>query len=263
MAHVRRGSRAWFGVLLAAAGTLATGAADPTDAPREVEPFIVGGHRASIKEHPWVVYLTTANGYQYCGGVIAAPDKVITAAHCVDKRDPASLRIVAGREDRQSSEGVVAGLKSVWVHPGFKSTAEGDDLAVVTLDRKVPYPTLPLATPADATLYQPGTKAAVLGWGDLKESGQSSRYLMKAVVPVMTDGECAKAYKEYKADKMVCAGYPDGKIDACQGDSGGPLVAGGRLIGLVSTGEGCARPGKPGIYTRMAAYTGVIQQQVG
>lgn len=36
-----------------------------------------------------------------------------------------------------------------------------------------------------------------------------------------------------------------------QADSGGPMVShDDGLIGIVSTGIGCARPGLPGIYTR-------------
>ena len=69
---------------------------------------------------------------------------------------------------------------------------------------------------------------------------------------------------------MMCAGYLHGGKDACQGDSGGPLVARPKavptrrvanaisaeapwtLVGLVSAGFSCARPGQPGIYHRVA-----------
>jgi hypothetical protein len=55
---------------------------------------------------------------------------------------------------------------------------------------------------------------------------------------------------------MICAG--EAGRDSCQGDSGGPLVADAdptsatdfRLVGIVSTGYGCALDGFPGIYTR-------------
>lgn len=47
---------------------------------------------------------------------------------------------------------------------------------------------------------------------------------------------------------MLCAHDEAGEHDACQGDSGGPLVTSGYLIGVISTGEGCASKEYPGIY---------------
>lgn len=48
-----------------------------------------------------------------------------------------------------------------------------------------------------------------------------------------------------------------------QADSGGPMVTKENvLIGIVSTGVGCARPGLPGIYTRVSEYSHWIEDSI-
>lgn len=67
--------------------------------------------------------------------------------------------------------------------------------------------------------------------------------------------------KNNNRGKAICAGETAGGRDACQGDSGGPLLCKSLadeeewyLAGVVSHGEGCAREGTAGIYTRISLY---------
>ncbi|GAB1514584.1 S1 family peptidase [Actinophytocola sp. KF-1] len=223
---------------------------------------IVGGDRASIADHPYVVYLTTADGFQFCGGTLVDDNKVVTAAHCTVGKQPDDVQVVAGREDKESTAGTVSAVKEIWVHPDFTDVRSGSDVSVLTLTERLPYQSLDLPRGDDADLYKTGQPGLILGWGRVAADGQPSRYLLKASVPVMADPDCTKAYPAYKAQAMVCAGVPQGGVDSCQGDSGGPLIVDGKLAGITSWGEGCAAAGKPGVYTRLAAYRDVLEDQV-
>jgi secreted trypsin-like serine protease len=64
---------------------------------------------------------------------------------------------------------------------------------------------------------------------------------------------------------MICAGLDVGGKDSCQGDSGGPLLVRDNqdramLVGVVSWGEGCARPNKYGIYSKVDSVSDWITQ---
>jgi len=228
----------------------------------DVSPMIVGGTRASTATYPWVVYLASTSGSQFCGGTLVKANKVVTAAHCVSGRSASSTRVVHGRDDKQSTAGTVASVTRIWVHPSYRSATAGFDVAVLTLDRNISSATLPLATPSDTALYAAGNSALILGWGTTSSGGSASRYLLKANVPLTSDATCRTAYPQYSNSSMICAGFPQGGVDTCQGDSGGPLVFGGKLIGDTSWGRGCAGAGYPGVYGRIATYYDVITAQL-
>ncbi|HEX2131083.1 MAG TPA: serine protease [Actinophytocola sp.] len=248
------------------AASVSTASADQT--PADVQPKIIGGEETTIEENPFVVALTTPGGFQFCGGSIVAPNKVVTAAHCTEGSSPSDIQVVAGRTSLSGGGGTVAGVTDIWIHPQWDSGALVNDASVLTLDTELSQAPIALASPADGALYAEGATSTVLGWG-VTDSGSPSDTLRKVSVPVTSDDTCSSAYPgSYDPASMVCAGLPEGGKDSCQGDSGGPLegvTADGtrKLIGIVSWGQGCAEPNFPGVYGRVAAFHDLIQQQIG
>ncbi|MER7764827.1 serine protease [Streptomyces sp. NPDC097619] len=268
-----------FARTLAGALTLAAGAAvaplAPV-APAAADSVVVGGRPALVDDTPWVVALSSRDRFggtragQFCGGVVVAPTKVLTAAHCLARQvlggsveAVRDLRVIAGRTELRAGEGREIALLEARVNPAYDRYTNAGDLAVLTLAEPLPRAhVLPMAGPGDEA-YAPGTEATVFGWGDTTGYGDYAGSLRSAPVTVFDDVACGRAYPggpegRYLPGAMVCAGDPAGGRDACQGDSGGPLVARGRLIGLVSWGRGCGRADSPGVYTRIAPLTGFV-----
>ncbi|MER5500655.1 MULTISPECIES: trypsin-like serine protease [unclassified Streptomyces] len=269
-------SRTAFRALTGAFALVAAAAAIPFASPARAaeDGIVVGGQPAHVKDSPWVVALSSRDRFgearagQFCGGVVVAPKKVLTAAHCLSRealgvevgavRD---LRVIAGRDDLRETGGQEIPVRSTWTNPAFDPVTNAGDLAVLTLADALPEKSTIQMAGAGDEAYAPGTGAVVYGWGDTSGNGDYAWSLRSAKVSVLPDSACAQAYPggrngTYDPSAMLCAGELLGGYDACQGDSGGPLVARGRLIGLVSWGNGCARAGNPGVYTRISAAIG-------
>ncbi|WP_217223631.1 trypsin-like serine protease, partial [Streptomyces anulatus] len=94
--------------------------------------------------------------------------------------------------------------------------------------------------------------------------GSQQRHLLKADVPFVSDADCQSAYSDLVPGEELCAGLLDtGGVDSCQGDSGGPMFRKDDAdewiqVGIVSWGQGCARPNYPGVYTEVSHFAGDI-----
>ncbi|MEU0194016.1 serine protease [Streptomyces afghaniensis] len=265
----RRFVRALARPLVVAAAVSALSVA--SSAPVAADKVVIGGFPVDASESPWTVALSSRDRFggtragQFCGGVAVGRSTVLTAAHCLDEevlggppervRD---LRVIAGRTDLLSDRGgQEVAVRETWVNPDYDSVSNVGDFAVLTLAEPLSAGSaITMAADGDPA-YAVGGAATVYGWGDVSGAGEYPNSLRAARVRVLPDALCEEAYPgdtdgTYDARSMLCAGEAKGGRDACQGDSGGPLVAQGRLIGLVSWGIGCGRPGSPGVYMRVS-----------
>jgi secreted trypsin-like serine protease len=246
-----------FAALATSAGPSA--AAPPPTQPGDVSPMVVGGSPAAKGEFPWMVRLSMG-----CGGAMYSEQLVLTAAHCVNGTgNNTGITASYGMVDLQDSSAVKRTSTYVYKNPGY-GTSTGGDWAFVKLASPITGAALlPIAKTKD---YDTGT-FTIAGWGDTSEGGSSSRYLLKAQVPFVDDTTCKNAgsyYSDLIFNAEICAGnMANGGVDTCQGDSGGPMFRRDSnnawiQVGIVSHGDGCARPNAPGVYTEVSSFAAAI-----
>jgi secreted trypsin-like serine protease len=241
-----------------AVAALCAAAAAPSSA-------VVGGNDASPGEYPSVAEITF--GPFLCTGTLIAPTWVLTAGHCSNitagtVASPASwpaplISVRVGGATQ--SDGERLGVSRVVMHPDYLLTS-GYDISLLQLSSSSTMAPTQLAGAGERSIWTAGTMETIVGWGVTSEGGSQPDRLQEAQVPITTDSYCAGAYSDFDPQTMVCAGFPEGGVDTCQGDSGGPMFGHSstgalRVVGTTSFGEGCARPGKPGVYARVADDT--------
>ncbi len=221
---------------------------------------IVGGVEAIKGEFPFIVSLQGSYGGHFCGGSLIKKDWVLTAAHCV----PGGIKTVyVGLFDQSQLAGAEKfAVDKVIQHPDYNKKPQDFDYALVLLKGASKAAPVALNTAEIAG----NTDLITAGWGYTEENGTIPNVLRKVTVPSVTADACSAAYPGSITDQMICAGLAGGGKDSCQGDSGGPLIidnAGKKtLAGVVSWGEGCARPDKYGVYSKVSAGLAWIKSVV-
>ncbi|XP_028174904.1 trypsin-1-like [Ostrinia furnacalis] len=252
---------------------------------------IVGGYETKKLEFPWMAVLMY-NGRFYCGGSLINDLYVLTAAHCTAgfRKEKITVRFLEhDRSVANETKIVDRSVAQIIRHLRYNPSTYDNDIALLKLSNRVDLSSAlkkrvrkdetgsgsgsgsseeesddvglrPVCLPTAGLSYS-NYSGVVAGWGTTEEGGSVSNTLQEVYVPIISNADCRKtAYKQRITENMLCAGEPDGGRDACQGDSGGPLHivnttnAQFQEVGVVSWGEGCARPDRPGVYTRVNRY---------
>ena len=264
---------------LAAALALAI-PAHATVGEHRARPSIVAGHKADPRAWGFAVALRQRGFGFFCTGALIAPDRVLTAAHCVRRAKTRKLRAIVGSPWAAGPRTAPSiPVRRVRIDPDYNPRLDRRDVAVITLRRVATAPAIELASAVEsAAATRPRRKAYSAGWGARSPWGFRFAKRLKATrEQVLPNRLCQRFFGKSGFDSrtMICvlgaraprlrSSFALGTT-SCSGDSGGPLVSrtpnGLRLVGVVSTGPiPCG--GGPSIYARASAELGFIRRAAG
>ncbi|XP_045422639.1 coagulation factor X-like isoform X1 [Lemur catta] len=224
---------------------------------------IVGGRDCKEGECPWQALLVNEENEGFCGGTILSEFYVLTAAHCLHQAKRFTVRVGDRNTEKEEGGETAHEVEVVVKHNKFVRETYDYDIAVLRLKTPIVFRVnvapacLPEKDWAESTLMTQKT-GIVSGFGRTHEKGRPSSTLKMLEVPYVDRNSCKLSSSFTITQNMFCAGYDAQPEDACQGDSGGPHVTRFKdtyfVTGIVSWGEGCARKGKYGVYTKVATF---------
>lgn len=166
-------------------------------------------------------------------------------------------------------------VKTSYVHHNHNSVTLDNDVALLRLSEPVPLDEASICLvclPERGAQVEVGKRCTVTGYGYESESGPAALRVRQTDLPVVSDSDCQNKTGSALARSFTlpansfCAGGELGQ-DACHGDGGSPLsclVDDGHyeLAGIVSWGYKCGNKDLPGLYARVSAFVGWINQIV-
>ena len=172
---------------------------------------IVGGTEASAGEFPWFVAF---DPLVQCGGSLIAPNRVLTAAHCVTGGAP--VNVLVGPSTDSDGERIAVSCASY--HPDYYIGSGGDlfnDMAILKLEGSSDATPITLNSNINYPSTE-GTPMTVIGYGAVSEGGRVSSVLKKLGTFFQTTDTCQDTYPNVEFGTHVCGNVDD--AGDCQGE---------------------------------------------
>eukprot|EP00548_Thalassiothrix_antarctica_P012094 CAMPEP_0194159560 /NCGR_PEP_ID=MMETSP0152-20130528/77902_1 /TAXON_ID=1049557 /ORGANISM="Thalassiothrix antarctica, Strain L6-D1" /LENGTH=562 /DNA_ID=CAMNT_0038869145 /DNA_START=129 /DNA_END=1817 /DNA_ORIENTATION=- len=196
----------------------------------------------------------------FCGGVLIAPDVVLTIGHCINKTNIVAMRCQFDMTNLLDTNSRVIEASSWIVHD---TEREDHALGLIFLEQEI-TDIVPVNPMLDNTRPLQGDKLTLMGYGHTENSNSSlSRDLLEDEIEVTFTSVCDANFTDASVvnEKQFCAG--GNGTGACVGDSGNPVIDdAGRVAGIVSYGNFPCTGSYPTVLTRVGAFTEFLKENV-
>jgi len=260
---------------------------------------VVGGY--DVPEDEYVPYqvsmqFRTRSGQlrHFCGGSLIAPNRVLTAAHCVNGQNASRISVVSGIRDLNDSTGYRSQVQSYEMNENYQELVTSD-IAILKIDPPFELDGKRVSTidVSGSDLVGADQEVLLTGWGSVFHfgTGPFAKYptvLQKLSYKTLSNSKCKETMTQL-TDTEICALERFGK-GACnvsrtlklylekiflaysyiafhfQGDSGGPLVMKSgesyKQVGVVSYGTAFCASNSPDVYTRVSMFDSWIKERM-
>lgn len=199
------------------------------------------GEDIDITKAPYQVSIQqNADGsiQQICSGCLIDNDLVLTATNCFygAYASVKAYSVKVGSAIWNGTDGQSLEVAQIITHDDFIDGDLENDIALIRLSKNVTLSdsvkTIEMAS--EESLSE--TEAFVSGWGKIEVKGETHEHLQGVNVTLISLEECNKKVRDKISPDHFCA-----TAKTCKPESGSPLVVNGKLIGIVSWGDGCRK----------------------